>query len=183
MTTVGQVEVASTISSGKNTCMNHVFIGIGSNLGEREVYIDLARREISELADQSGGGLDRVSGIYETDPVGPVPQGKYLNAVVEISTNLSAGDLLRQLRKIEQHAGRVEEHERPVWGPRTLDLDILFYGDAIFEGPGLIIPHPRCHERWFVLKPMCDLAPQMIHPVIEQSMAQLLQNVEALNHA
>lgn len=160
--------------------MERVFIGMGSNLGNRAGYIDLARRQIAALSGVDFQGFSR---IYETEPVGPVPQGRYLNAVAQVSTDLQPATLLVELRRIERLSGRAEENERPVWGPRTLDLDILFFGDLIIEEPGLIIPHPRCHERWFVLKPMSDIAPDMVHPVIGKTMSQLLQNVEALNHA
>lgn len=151
--------------------MASVFIGIGSNLGDRSAYLRLAERRLA--------GLDRtrlvaMSRVYETQPVGPVPQGKYLNAVAKLDTRLDPYELLDALEEIEQQAGRPPRHERVKWGPRTLDLDILLYGDRVISSDELVVPHPMMHERWFVLKPLADLDAGAVHPLLEMTVGELL---------
>jgi len=132
--------------------MQTCFLGIGSNLGDRRKNIRLALEKISRLKNTK---LIRLSKIIETEPlVGPSGQGKFLNAVVKINTNLTSLKLLKQLQKIENELGR----RRTVrWGPRTIDLDILLFGDKVIERKDLKIPHPRLMERDFVLKPLLSL--------------------------
>lgn len=127
------------------------YIGIGSNLGDRRSYIDRATELIDKVADTS---VRRISSIYETDPVSDVPQGKYLNGVVEIETALRPAELLKALNGIEESLGRVRAVKN---GPRTIDLDILYYGDEAVDEGGLVIPHPRIVEREFVLKGLREL--------------------------
>ena len=128
------------------------YIGIGSNLGRRRRNIDLA---IGRIEDNPDIVLKRVSAIYETDPVRPsIAQGKFLNGVLEIETSLSPKALLKELNVIEEALGR----ERAVKnGPRTIDLDILYYGDEIVSYDELVIPHPRINEREFVLRGLREL--------------------------
>ena len=122
------------------------YIGIGSNLGDRQKYID---RAIEELKKNKNIRLKRSSSIYETDPVSGIPQGKFLNGVLEVETSLEPRSLLKELSGIECRLGR----ERVVKnGPRTIDLDILYYGDERIKDDGLIVPHPKIGEREFVLK-------------------------------
>jgi len=116
-----------------------------------------------------------VSPVYETDPVGPPPQGPYLNAVVRLRTSLPPRALLERLQAIETAAGRTRGGERNA--ARTLDLDILFYGDAKIHEPGLAVPHPRLHERAFVLEPLCDLAPDRVHPTLHARVDVLARRV------
>ena len=132
--------------------MQTCFLGIGSNLGDRRKNIRLALEKISRLKDTK---IIRVSKIAETVPLGgPSGQGKFLNAVLKINTNLTPLKLLKQLQKIENELGR----RRTVrWGPRTIDLDILLFGDKVIEGKELKIPHPRLMQRDFVLKPLLNL--------------------------
>jgi 2-amino-4-hydroxy-6-hydroxymethyldihydropteridine diphosphokinase len=119
--------------------------------------------------------LLRLSPVYETDPVGP-PQPPYLNMVAELETELSPKGLLAEMLRVEKALGR-ERRER--WGPRTLDLDLLLYGDLVLEEAGLSVPHPRLHERAFVLVPLLDLLPEGRHPLLGQSFAELLASLDA----
>ena len=132
--------------------MQTCFLGIGSNLGDRRKNIRLALEKISRLKNTK---IIKVSKIAETVPLGgPSGQGKFLNAVLKINTNLTPLKLLKQLQKIENELGR----RRTVrWGPRTIDLDILLFGDKVIEGKELKIPHPRLMRRDFVLKPLLNL--------------------------
>jgi len=136
------------------------YVALGSNLGDREAHLLMAWRA---LAERSGTRVIAASRIYQTDPVGPGPQGPYLNAVASIETHLAAPALLADLLSIERLAGRRRE-EAKRWGPRTLDLDLLIYGNRRISEPGLEVPHPRLHERAFVLEPLCELAGELLHP-------------------
>lgn len=155
--------------------MTRVFIGIGSNVGDRAAYIELARRELAALP---GTSLVRFSAVYETEPVGPVAQGAFLNAAAELNTSLDPFELLDEIVRIEQLAGRPPEERRVKWGPRTLDLDILLFGSRVISHDELVVPHPMMHERWFQLKPLADLDPAVVHPVLEMTVGDLLKEVE-----
>ncbi|MCE9590880.1 MAG: 2-amino-4-hydroxy-6-hydroxymethyldihydropteridine diphosphokinase [Planctomycetes bacterium] len=156
--------------------MTRAFIGIGSNVGDRHAHVSMVRDALPKLP---GTALVAFSPVYETDPVGPMPQEKYLNAAALLETTLPPADLLRELRAIEARTGRPPVAQRVHWGPRTLDLDILLYGDQVICNDELTIPHPRLHERWFVLKPMADLDPAAIHPLLHKTIGELLAAVEA----
>ena len=127
------------------------YIGIGSNLGDRQKYIDSA---IDELRKTKNVKLTRASSIYETEPVSEIPQGRFLNGVLEIETGLDAKSLLRELNRIEARLGRKRLAKD---GPRTIDLDILYYGKELINDQDLVIPHPRLQEREFVLKGLREL--------------------------
>lgn len=127
------------------------YIGIGSNLGDREKHIKDA---IEKLKETKGVEVKKISSIYETEPVGGPKQGKYLNGVIEIETWLEPGDLMIKLQKIEKQSGRIRSVKN---APRTIDLDILLYGDKKIDEPGLKIPHPRMYEREFVMKPLGEI--------------------------
>lgn len=114
------------------------------------------------------------SSVYETDPVGGPPQGKYLNAIWKIETALSPRELKESLKKIELKLGRKPSFRNT---PREMDLDIIFYGDRIVDEPDLKIPHPRYHERWFVLKPLMELAPDKVHPELKRTVREFLEAV------
>jgi len=148
------------------------YIGLGSNLGDREKML---RGALDALREHEGIEVTAVSRFHETEPVGP-PQGKYLNAAAEIRTTLDPRKLLGALQETEDRFGR----ERAVrWGPRTLDLDLLLYGDVIINEPDLQVPHPHMHERLFVLEPLCEIAPHVIHPALGRHAGELsaeLQN-------
>jgi 2-amino-4-hydroxy-6-hydroxymethyldihydropteridine diphosphokinase len=129
------------------------YVGLGANLGDREETI---RAAVAELPD-----VVAVSPLRETDPVGVTDQPQFLNGVAALETELAPRELLDVLLAVERRLGR-ERRER--WGPRTIDLDLLLYGDEVIDEDGLKIPHPRLHERRSVLEPLADLAPQLVVP-------------------
>lgn len=139
--------------------MHTAYIGIGSNLGERDVTI---RDALELLAANPELEVEAVSSIRETDPVGVVDQPRFLNAAIRLATELAPGPLLERLLAVEQQLGRVRTEER--YGPRTIDLDLLLYGDEIIDEPGLRVPHPRLAERRFVLEPLAELDPGLVVP-------------------
>lgn len=151
--------------------MTRAFIGIGTNLGDRAGHIAFARRELAALERTA---VRAVSTVRETEPVGPVAMAHFLNAVAEIETELEPLKLLHRLNDIELRAGRVRSVR---WGPRTLDLDLLLFGDRIIRSPELTVPHPHLHERSFVLEPLAELAPELRHPASGRTMRQLLDAV------
>lgn len=150
-------------------------IGIGSNLGDRHAHIQHAFQSLATLPDTR---VIATSSVYETAPVGPVEQGMFLNAAAALETRLPPLELLAGLQRIEAAAGRAGKEDRVRWGPRELDMDILFYDHLTLTLSGLVIPHPQLHKRWFVLKPLADVAPDFIHPELGKSITELLYDVE-----
>jgi 2-amino-4-hydroxy-6-hydroxymethyldihydropteridine diphosphokinase len=134
----------------------HAYLGLGSNLGDRMANL---RRAVT-LLNREGVRAVRSSRVYETDPVGP-PQPEYLNAVIEAETALAPHDLLRACLAVEQTMGRVRAER---WGPRVIDVDVLIYDDERIDEPDLIVPHPRMHERAFVLAPLLELTADPMLP-------------------
>jgi 2-amino-4-hydroxy-6-hydroxymethyldihydropteridine diphosphokinase len=130
-----------------------VYVGLGSNLGDRERLIRAAAEQI---------GAVRLSTIIETDPWGYEQQPRFLNAVAEVATGLEPLAFLAQLLEVEQHLGR--ERDGTQWGPRTIDLDLLLFGAEVIDAPGLVVPHPRLLERRFVLEPLAELVPDLEIP-------------------
>lgn len=149
------------------------YIGLGSNVGDREEYIEQAIFLLEKNPDIQ---VVRRSSNYETEAEGPGEQPPFINAVVEVKTNLSPHELLDVCQEIETALGRDREVE---WGPRTIDLDILLYEDQIISDDRLQIPHPLMHERLFVLKPFREIAPQVIHPVLEKTIETLFEERKA----
>lgn len=152
--------------------MRDAFISIGSNLGDKLLNYRNAMDAIESC--QAGRILAR-SPIYATEPVDYTDQAWFINAAVKIATDLSPHDLLKRLAAIQQAAGRTGETVR--YGPRILDLDIIFYEDRVIEDKELQIPHPRMHKRRFVLQPLCDIDPEIVHPVLHQSIQRLLDQL------
>lgn len=134
------------------------YIGIGSNLGDA---LDNCREAVGLISRTEGISLERVSSFYKTEPVGIQLQDDFVNAVVEIKTTRGAAELLQMLQMLENGMGRTRTVRG---GPRTIDLDLLFYGQQVINGEGLIVPHPEAHKRRFVLEPLCDIASYFIHP-------------------
>jgi 2-amino-4-hydroxy-6-hydroxymethyldihydropteridine diphosphokinase len=149
--------------------MPKVYLGIGANLGDRERTL---KQAVRALAEEPGLELLAASKVYETDPVCIEDQPRFLNAVLLAETELAARDLLDLLLSTEQRFGRVRERK---WGPRTLDLDVLLYGDQIIHEEALEVPHPHMHERGFVLVPLCDLNPDSRHPVLGRRFSELAE--------
>jgi 2-amino-4-hydroxy-6-hydroxymethyldihydropteridine diphosphokinase len=140
--------------------MARVFVGLGSNLGDREATLRAAVRRLGALPETE---VRRSSSFRDTEPVGYLDQPHFLNGAVELETALSPRALLAALLELERDFGR-NRAASPSQGPRTLDLDLLLYGDATIDEPGLVVPHPRLHERGFVLEPLAELDPALVVP-------------------
>lgn len=145
-----------------------LFVGLGSNLGDRAATLDHAAEALARV----GIRVRRCSSLYETQPIGGPPQGWFLNQVIEAESDLTPEETLGACLEIETALGRTREVH---YGPRTIDLDVLLYGREIREGPVLTLPHPRLHERRFVLVPLCEIAPQARHPVLGLSATEMLE--------
>ena len=150
--------------------MARAFIGMGTNLGRRERNLWKALDEMDELPLTAVAG---VSSFHETAAVGP-PQPDFLNAAAELSTWLEPLDLLGELLAIEDRLGRVRTER---WGPRLIDLDVLLYDDLILDLPDLKVPHPLLHERFFVLAPLVEIAPGVMHPRLKKTVAELREGL------
>ncbi|HET6421372.1 MAG TPA: 2-amino-4-hydroxy-6-hydroxymethyldihydropteridine diphosphokinase [Geobacteraceae bacterium] len=148
------------------------YIALGSNLGDRELNM---LRGIAEIGKLPGTRITALSGFYDTQPVGPVEQDNFLNAALRIETSLSPHQLLSELQRIETETFGRKRTVR--WGPRSIDLDILFYGNLVIAGEDLTIPHPCLHERRFVLAPLVEIAPGLVHPGIGRSLAEILDDL------
>lgn len=153
--------------------METVYLGLGANLGDREANLMEAVRRLRSL----GVKVEVCSSLYETEPIGYTDQSPFLNAACRAKTDLSPEQLLAAIKDIEREMGRVPSFLN---APRFIDIDILLYGDLVTNTPDLTIPHPRLAERAFVLVPLVEIAPELIHPVLEKTVAELLKEVQGL---
>ncbi|CQR47446.1 2-amino-4-hydroxy-6-hydroxymethyldihydropteridinepyrophosphokinase [Paraliobacillus sp. PM-2] len=151
--------------------MNSCYIALGSNIPPRDYYLNQA---IEALRQEEAICIRSVSSIYETIPVGYTDQSNFLNMVIEIETKFSPTDLLKACQKIEQKLGRKRIKR---WGPRTIDLDILLYNQENMKTEYLVIPHPRMHERAFVLVPLYEIAPSAYIPSLQKKVSNALSNI------
>lgn len=144
-----------------------IFLLTGSNLGQREQYLQEANNKLSEIL----GTPIAVSSLYETAAWGKTDQPAFLNQVLVFENNISVHDLLKLVLATEQAMGRQRQEK---WTARNIDIDILFYGAHVIQEQNLQVPHPFLHERRFTLEPLCEIAPQFMHPVLHKTCAQLL---------
>ena len=150
------------------------YVGLGSNLGEREALLKAAIEQLAQLPETR---LGRVSSLYDTAPVGELDQPNFLNAVAQLETALTARQLLWNLLLIERRLGRVR-HTARRYGPRTIDLDLLLHGDLVLDTEDLRLPHPEMHRRAFVLVPLAEIEPRLVHPTLGLTALELLERIE-----
>ena len=149
------------------------YISVGSNIGNR---LENCKNSIISLAESEISIVMAASPFYMTEPVDYIDQDWFINLVVKIETRLDPLELLDKLKLIQNNAGR--EHDAVRFGPRIIDLDIIMYDDFVINSPEMVIPHPRMHKRRFVLKPICDIDPHIVHPVFKKDMQYLLDRLD-----
>ena len=152
--------------------MPRAYLSIGSNLGDRINYLKKALEKLKQNNIQ----IIKSSNIIETEPYGYKEQGKFLNMAVEIDSELEPFELMKLISKIESELGRIRTKR---WGPRVIDIDIIFYDYLIINEPDLKIPHPDMQNRFFVLKPLQEIAPDFVHPVLKKTITELLENLNS----
>ncbi|MDD3013635.1 MAG: 2-amino-4-hydroxy-6-hydroxymethyldihydropteridine diphosphokinase [Candidatus Gastranaerophilales bacterium] len=156
--------------------MSIAYIGMGSNIGDRVGYVQQAHMLLS---DTEGIKVLNSSSIYETEPVGYNDQEWFVNAILEIETTLEPNDLLKECLRVENQLGRKRHPDMPKYGPRTIDLDILFYDNLIIANDKLQIPHKQLHLRAFALVPLLELAPDLVHPVLGKNIIDMHSDLPA----
>ncbi len=148
------------------------YLGLGSNLGDKQNYITEAINLISRLKDVE---IKRTSSVIETTPFGKTDQPDFLNCVIELETTLIPEDLLKKCLDIENQLGRIRNEK---WGPRTIDIDLLFYEDKIINSKLLILPHPELHKREFVLTSLNELCPDLVHPILNKKIRNIFMGLK-----
>jgi len=148
------------------------YIGLGSNLGDRQAHLEAGLAGISALEH---GQVVAVSSVYESDPVGLEDQPRFLNAVLSLRTDVPPPSLLQSLLRVEEAQGRQRTQR---WGPRTLDLDLLLFGNCILQTEQLALPHPRLMERCFALVPLCEISPDLVHPASHLALRQVADDLQ-----
>ena len=149
--------------------MNDVFLLLGSNLGDRQAYLQQAIKHI----DREIAPVITRSSVYETQSWGKTDEPDYLNQVIQLKTDIPAKEILHKILNIEKMMGRKREIK---WGSRIIDIDILFYNDLVLDTPGLVIPHPFLQERRFTLIPLAEIAPAYVHPKLHKTVTELLED-------
>ena len=151
--------------------MAEVYLGLGTNLGDKETNLNMTMEEIRKRV----GEITSLSAYYITEPWGFDSQNTFLNAVCKVSTTLSPSEVLITTQAIEKDLGRLKKSIDGQYSDRPIDIDILLYDDLIMNTPNLIIPHPLMHQRAFVMEPLSEIAPELVHPVLHQSMKDILK--------
>jgi 2-amino-4-hydroxy-6-hydroxymethyldihydropteridine diphosphokinase len=149
--------------------MANTYLGLGGNVGDTKAYLAQAIEKLKKI-----GTVEKISSFYNTEPVGLAEQEWFLNSALLLETELPPQELLAALKNIEKEVGRTPSVQN---GPREIDMDILLYDDVILKTKTLTMPHPRLHERAFVLAPLCDIAPTLLHPVLKKTIAQLFSEL------
>jgi 2-amino-4-hydroxy-6-hydroxymethyldihydropteridine diphosphokinase len=157
----------------KSTKLHAAYISVGSNMGNKK---DNCRRGIAALVSSGDCELKKQSSLYNTEPVDFKEQEWFVNCVVKVTTTMDPFELFKTVKRIESSMGRLKDSTR--FGPRILDLDILLYDNRVIFRKDVIIPHPRMHKRRFVLKPFCDIEPNVVHPILKKTMQELLAQID-----
>lgn len=147
----------------------NIFLCLGSNMGDRAANLRVA----ADLISKNIGKIVKKSHVYETQPWGNPDQERFLNQVVMANTTLDPREMLEKITKLERELGRERRRDQDKWGPRTIDIDILFYGKRVIRDKGLEIPHPELHKRAFVLVPLLEIAPELEHPLLKKQIDEL----------
>jgi 2-amino-4-hydroxy-6-hydroxymethyldihydropteridine diphosphokinase len=167
------VRTARLPAAGGSVNAHRAYLGVGSNLGDK---LENCRRGVAELLARTGSELLAQSRTYRTEPVDYLQQDWFVNYVVLLQTPLEPPELLRGIQAVQRAAGRPAHDIR--FGPRVLDLDILLFDDLVLESEPLVIPHPRLHKRRFVLQPLCDINPDIVHPILLKRVQELLDALD-----
>ena len=154
--------------------MAEVYLGLGTNLGDKEANLDMAMEEIRKRV----GEILSLSAYYITEPWGFDSKNAFLNAVCKVSTSLSPLDVLLTTQSIEKDLGRMKKSVNGQYSDRPIDIDILLYDDIVLDSPNLTIPHPLMHKRTFVMEPLTEIAPELVHPVLHKCMKEILKRME-----